>query len=119
MDLGKMVSTLKEHPESHRIGMIVSHLGIVRGTSRDGSDVTEIDVFYDHNTLNKIINDIKNMPGIIDVIVDVSEGRLDIGADILAVVMGGDIRENVFPALMTAVNRIKAEAVEKKEFFGS
>ena len=117
MDLGKMISNLKKHPDSHRMGMIVSHLGIVRGTSRNGSKVTGIDVFYDHVMLNKIINDIKNMPGIIDVVVDVSEGRLNIGDDILAVVLGGDIRENVFPALTTVVNRIKAEAVKKKEFF--
>jgi molybdopterin synthase catalytic subunit len=115
MDLGKMVSTLKKHPESNKMGMIVSHLGIVRGTSRNGSTVTEIDVLYDHEKLNEIINDIKNMTGIVDVIVDVSEGTLKIGDDILAVVIGGDIRENVFPALTTVVNRIKAEAVEKKE----
>jgi molybdopterin synthase catalytic subunit len=29
--------------------------------------------------------------------------------------VAGDIRENVFPALVTAVNRIKKEASRKKE----
>ena len=117
MDLNEMIIKLKQHPESHRVGMIASHVGVVRGTSRDGREVTGIEVVYDHNVLENIVSDIKKMPGIVDVIVDTNEGHLAIGDDVLAVAVAGDIREHVFSALMDAVNRIKAESSRKKESF--
>ena len=40
MDLNKMIKTLRQHPESRKIGMIATHLGIVRGNSRGGGNVT-------------------------------------------------------------------------------
>lgn len=115
MNIQEMVNTLKARADSHKIGMIASHLGIVRATSRSGPEVKGIDVVYDKDALSKIINDIKKMEGIIDVIVDINEGRLAVGDDILAVAVAGDIREHVFSALMTAVNRIKKESSQKKE----
>jgi molybdopterin synthase catalytic subunit len=112
-----MIEDIGKHKDSSRIGMIVSHLGIVRGTSRDGRAVTGIKVRYDHGKIEEIIHDTKNLSGIIDVLVDTSEGQLMVGDEILAVVIGGDIRENVFPALVETVNRIKAEASFKEESF--
>ena len=117
MDINKMINQLKQHPESHRIGMIASHLGVVRGTSRDGREVTDIEVAYDRDALGNILNDIKIMPGIVDVLVDINEGRLSIGDEVMAVAVAGDIREHVFSALMEAVNRIKTESSKKEEFF--
>ncbi len=117
MDINNMIDQLKRHPESHRIGMIASHLGVVRGTSRDGREVTGMEVAYDYGVLGDIVNNIKSMPGIIDVIVDTNEGRLAIGDEVLAVAVAGDIREHVFSALMEAVNRIKTESSKKNEFF--
>lgn len=116
MNIQKMIEAIKIHPEAEKVGMIASHLGIVRGTSRDGTRVGRVDVQYDHLKLESIIRDIKEMPGIIEVLCDAREGTLRIGEEILAVVVAGDIRENVFQALITAVNRIKAEASKKKEY---
>jgi molybdopterin synthase catalytic subunit len=116
MDIQEMINTLKGHPDSDKMGMIATHLGVVRGTSRDGRKVTEIQVGYDYDAMADILNDIKNMPGIIEVLVNTTEGRLRVGDEILAVAVAGDIREHVFAALMEAVNRIKTEASKKKEF---
>ncbi|MFH1480536.1 MAG: molybdenum cofactor biosynthesis protein MoaE [Pseudomonadota bacterium] len=116
MDIKNMIEKLKSHPDSSKIGMVVTHLGIVRGTSRNGQPVSGIDVFYDKKIISDIIQDIKSLPGIIDVLVDISEGRLKVGDEILAVAVAGDIREHVFPALMETVNRIKKEASNKREF---
>ena len=69
--------------------------------------------------INDIIIDIKRLTGIIEVIVDTNEGHLEVGDQILAVAVGGDIRENVFPALIETVNRLKKEASKKKERFSS
>jgi len=116
MDIQEMVNKLKGHPDSSKIGMIATHLGVVRGTSRGGEGVTGVEVVYDYDIIANIISDIKNMPGIIEVIVNAVEGELHVGDEILAVAVAGDIRENVFSALIKAVDRIKTEAAKKKEF---
>jgi len=117
MDMNRMIDSLKTRPDFHKMGMIASHLGVVRGTSLNGQEVTSIEVVYDHEKLSKITSDIKEMPGIVEVLIETCEGRLNVGDDIMAVVVGGDTREHVFPALMDTVNRIKAESAKKKESF--
>ena len=116
MGLPGMIKRLKMHPDCEKIGMIASHLGVVRGTSRGGRRVREIQVNFDYKNIDKIIIDIKGMPGIVDVLVEVNEGRLKVGDEIMAVAVAGDIRENVFPALIKTVNRIKQEAGKKQEY---
>lgn len=118
MNLNKMTEALRGRPDSDRIGMIASHLGLVRGSSRDGRKITSIDVRYDRDRLNQIVEEMRASPGIVDIQVDIREGRLEIGDEILAVVVGGDIREHVFETLIRTVNRIKAEASRKQETFG-
>lgn len=115
MDINKMIETLKTHPECEKMGMIASHLGVVRGTSRNGQTVSGIEVSYDHDAVKRIVDDAKRLPGIVEVLVDTNEGHLKVGDEILAVAVGGDIREHVFPALIETVNRLKKEAAKKKE----
>ncbi len=117
MDIEKMLGEIRKHPESHRIGMIASHLGIVRGNSRKGGDVTGVEVTYDRDMLYDIIKNIKQLEGIVEVLVDFNEGLLNVGEEILFVAVGGDIRENVFPALIKAVEMIKRDASRKREIF--
>ncbi len=115
MDLNKMIEGVRKNTDPAKVGMITSHLGVVRRTSRDGREVLSIEVTYDQGALEAIAGDIKKMPGIAEVLVETREGRLNVGEEIMAVVVAGDIRENVFPALVSAVNRIKKEASKKKE----
>mgnify|MGYP002391482302 FL=1 len=115
MDLNKMIERVKKSTDPSKVGMITSHLGVVRRTSRDGRKVTSLEVAYDQEALQAVVRDIKQMPGIAEVLVETREGRLNVGEEILAVIVAGDIRENVFPALVNAVNRIKKEASKKKE----
>jgi molybdopterin synthase catalytic subunit len=49
--------------------------------------------------------------------VETVNGTLEVGDDIMAVLVGGDTRENVFPSLIKAVDRIKKEGVKKREIF--
>jgi molybdopterin synthase catalytic subunit len=117
MDLNRMIKGLKKGPDFAKIGMIVSHLGIVRGHSLNGKTVQGMEVSFDQNVLANIHNEIKMMDGIVDVLIDISEGTLAVGDEVMAVVVGGDTREHVFPALIEAVNRIKSEATTKREIF--
>ena len=114
--IDKMIENLKKHPECSQIGMVASHLGVVRGMSRDGEPVCSIEVRFDQKAIKSIIADIKTNPGIIDILVETKEGRLYVGEEIMAVAVAGDIREHVFDSLIEAVNRIKGEASHKREF---
>lgn len=117
MGIEGMILSMKKHPDYIKMGMIASHLGVVRGFSLNGEKVTEIDVSFDEKVVDNIINDIKGMVGIVDVMVETYGGRLKVGDDVMAVVVGGDTREHVFPALVEAVDRMKKEGSKKREFF--
>ena len=117
MEIEKIINKIREHENSDSIGMIASHLGIVRSFSRKGGDVEAVNVKYNMDVLADVINDIRDMPGIVEVLVDVNEGHLKVGDELMFVAVGGDIRENVFAALMEAVNKIKKLAVSKEEIF--
>jgi molybdopterin synthase catalytic subunit len=117
MEIEKIINRIKNHENSAGIGMIASHLGIVRGFSRKGGDIEAVNVKYDMDALDKVIAHIKSMPGIVEVLVEVNEGHLKVGDELMFVAVGGDIRENVFAALIEVVNRIKKQAVSKEELF--
>lgn len=117
MDLNKMIQAFKNHPDYSKMGMIASHVGVVRGTSLNGQRVTGIEVSFDKKTIDKIAAEIKEMPGIVQVEVETFGGHLNVGDEVMAVAVGGDTREHVFPALISFVDRIKREASTKKEFF--
>lgn len=115
MDLNRMIETIKASPNFHRAGMIATHLGIVRSFSRDGKAVSGVDVEFDMGKIDEIMRDIKSRPGIVEILIEINSGHLQVGEEIVAVVVAGDIRDHVFPALIHAVNRVKSEASTKEE----
>ena len=115
MDLYKMTETIKAHPEFHKAGMIATHLGIVRSFSRNGRPVVGLDVEFKNEKVAEIEQDIKLLPGIVDTIIETNTGSLNVGDEVVAIMVAGDTRDNVFPALTHAINRIKSEAVVEKE----
>ena len=117
MDFEKIIEKIRSHPESAKMGMIATHLGIVRGNSLNGRDVSEIEAAYDHEKIREIASYCKALAGIVDVVIEVNEGILKIGDIIMFVAVGGDVRDHVFPALVKTVDRIKKEAGKKKEFY--
>jgi len=110
-----MIATIKANPNFHNTGMIASHIGIVRSFSRNGKTVEAVDVEFDQAKVQQVLADIKSRPGIVDVLIHTSSGHLAVGDEIMAVVVAGDIRENVFPALIDAVERLKSDASKKTE----
>lgn len=116
MNINKMIEGIKIHPDFHNIGMIASHLGIVRSFSRGGKAVIGLEVDFDQGKIDDIVKEIKARPGIVEILIEMNSGHLKVGDEIIAIVVAGDIRENVFPALIDAVNRMKTEATIKKEY---
>jgi molybdopterin synthase catalytic subunit len=117
MEKDKMLEQIRRHPDFNKVGMVASHLGIIRGHSRDGRKVTGVEVTYDMDVLKDIVNQIKSMPGIVEALVEVTPGLLKVGDEVMYLAVGGDIRENVFPALIKGVEMIKSDASKKREMF--
>ena len=115
----------KTHPSAPKIGMYLTHNGIVRQTAKakvrqgeDAADVTGMYFSYDAEKVEQVIADTYKMDGIYYIRVWLNEGSLSVGDDIMYVLIGGDIRPRVVDALQYLVGRIKNECVEEKELHG-
>ncbi len=117
MGLNNMIKSLKEHPDYPKMGMIAMHLGVVRETSLNGKKVSGIEVTFYQDVIATIIRDIEMLPGIVKVMIETYDGRLNIGDEIMAVAVGGDTRDHVFPALEKLVDLIKEKGAIKEELF--
>jgi molybdopterin synthase catalytic subunit len=106
---------IKSGPDRARIGMYLIHNGVVRGTARDGSAVTGMDLSYDRARLAEVIEEVEARRGVVAVRVWINEGRLDIGDDIMYALVAGDIRDNVFGGLQELVRLVKTEVVKEWE----
>ncbi len=115
MTFVEFVNNFKKNIDYDKVGMILFHNGVVRGTSRDGEKISTINVKVDYEKLNKILKDFSNKNGIFKVDAYAFEGEFNIGDDLLFIGVAGDIRENVFPVLQHLVNKIKKEAIKKEE----
>jgi len=116
MDISKTIATLKKEPGFHeKVGMILTHNGVARATSRDGRPVSHIEVVPDLAKIEAIRAECENMPGVFKIVVEAHSGTFVPGDDLLFIVVAGDIRENVLEALTRTLYRIKAEGVAKRE----
>lgn len=116
--LNDLVAEVKNHSEYAKAGMILCHNGVVRGTSRDGRKVSGLSMEVDWQKLKEIIARQKKRNGIIDILVEVNEGKsLIVGEDVMFIVVAGDIRETVIETLTDTLNEIKSTVTSKTEFF--
>jgi len=118
MSIAELVRAVKEHPDFANAGMVLCHNGVVRQTSRDGRRVTGLRVTVDHDKLQEVIEEHRKREGIVDIRVEIAEERdLEVGDDVMVLVVAGDIRENVIAALSDTLNAIKSTVTHKTEFF--
>ncbi len=118
MNLSTMLDQIKQLPDYHKAGMILCHNGVVRATSREGDEVTGLEIAVDHERLEQIISEQKKRPGIIEILVHINEGEpLAVGDDVMFLVVAGNIRENVIGTLTDTLNQVKAEVTSKTQFF--
>lgn len=114
----------KASENADRIGMYLTHNGVVRGsaraTVRNGEEapaVTGMRFSYDAAGVEAAIAETYQMEGIYFVRVWLNEGELRVGDDIMLVLIGGDIRPRVIDALQSLVGRIKNECVTEQETY--
>ena len=113
----------KRHESAPKIGMYLTHNGVVRQSARakvrqgaeDTKPVTGMYFAYDREKVDAVIADAYKMDGIYYIKVWLNEGELSLGDDIMYVLVGGDIRPHVVDALQYLVGRIKSECVTETE----
>ena len=113
----------KAHESAPKIGMYLTHNGTVRQTAKakvrygeeNTKEVTGMIFSYDVEKVNAVIADTYKMDGIYYVKVWLNDGKLQMGDDIMYVLIGGDIRPRVVDALQYLVSRVKKECVVETE----
>ena len=115
----------KEHKDYDKIGMLLVHNGVVRKSARakvrdgkaDSPDVAQMDFSYDEEKVVYSVERARAMDGIYYVRVWLNDGLLDVGDDIMYVMVGGDTRPHVIEALERLVEDIKTNCVVEKEIY--
>ena len=117
MNIDDMLESLRAREGfSDNVGMVLIHNGVVRGWSRQNREtVVGVEITPDLDRMAAIVKEIEARPGIFGVLAEAESGLLKPGEDVLRLVVAGDIRETVIPALSDLLNRVKAEAVTKRE----
>ena len=113
----------KSQPEASLEGMFLVHNGVVRQTPKakvregvdDVSTIKGMAFNYDAAKVEAVIAETYKMKGIFHVRVWLNHGQLELGDDIMYVLIGGDIRPNVVDALEFLVGKIKNECVTENE----
>lgn len=117
MDITQAVADLKRKPGfKDNVGMILIHNGVVRNWSRkDKSVVTYLEVHPDLKKIEQLRQEYLQREGIFDIVIEAYEGKFEPGDDLLFIIVAGDLRENIKPVLAELLDRVKAEAVTKRE----
>jgi len=115
----------KALPDAPENGMYLFHNGVVRAAPKAVvrlgeervQDVGGMLFSYDEEKVAAAIERAKRMPGIFHVRVWLNSGCLELGDDIMLVLIGGDIRPRVIDALQSLVGEIKSHCVVEQEIY--
>jgi len=118
--LQDLIDSIKKTDEFAKTGAIALFIGVARGKNNEGQKVQKLTLeAYEEKAnemLEKICDDLKEKPGIVDVQIHHLLGEFDVGEDLVYVSVAGSHRPEVFSVLREAVERYKHEApVFKKE----
>ena len=115
----------KNDPSAANVGMFLVHNGVVRETAKakvryneeNTKPVTGMEFSYDKEKLEAVINEGYKQEGIYYIKAWLNEGVLNVGDDIMYVLIGGDTRPHTIDGLQYIVSRIKNECVIEKELY--
>ena len=121
ISLQQLIDVIKANSDIRKSGAIATFTGIVRGVTHDGKEVDKLELeAYEgvaEQSLNKICDELRNKPGIVDILIHHLTGTFSVGEDIVYVVVAGASRKDAFQTLIEAVERYKHEtAIWKKEY---
>ncbi len=116
--LNELMEQVKARDDFSSAGMVLCHNGVVRKTSRDGRRVSGLSVTVDWDKLVEVVAAQKLRRGIVEILVDINEDQdLEVGDDVMYLVVAGDVRETVIEVLSDTLNQIKKTVTSKTEYF--
>lgn len=123
--LDQWLREAKAEKDAPLCGMYLAHNGTVRQTARalvrnraeDTAPVSGMHFAWDRDKVARALEEARALPGIYHIRVWLNEGDLDLGDDIMLVLVGGDIRPRVIDALQFLVGKIKNECVIEQEIY--
>lgn len=109
--------------QAGKIGMYLLHNGVVRETARAqvrgasgiSRQVSGMRFSYDAKKVQEAVDAARCLPGIYHVRVWLNRGELQVGDDLMLVLVGGDIRPHVIAALESLVSALKTGCVTEEE----
>jgi len=113
----KWIKEIKTRISPEQLGMILVHNGIVRASSKDGKPVKYMNLSFEAEKLDLCVNKLKRCDGIEDIRVWINKGALNVGDDIMYVLVAGRFRTDVLPVLQELLSTIKKEIVTEKEVY--
>ena len=121
--MDQWLKAAKADPRAAQVGMFLAHNGVVRETPKakarqgidDGSTVKGMEFSYNPEKVDEAVAEAYKLEGIFYIKVWLNEGQLEVGDDIMYVLIGGDIRPNVVDALQFLIEKIKTQCVTEIE----
>ncbi|MBI5582507.1 MAG: molybdenum cofactor biosynthesis protein MoaE [Deltaproteobacteria bacterium] len=113
--IAQWLAAVRKEADPGELGMILIHNGIVRGTSKQGTPVSGMDLSYDEEKLRRLVDEQKAKDGIVDIKVWINQGRLQVGDDIMRVLVAGRFRTDVVPVFESLLSTIKGKIVRERE----
>lgn len=117
--LDSLIRHVRQNPLIEKAGAIGSFTGIVRQKAGDvETEVLEFESYKGmaEDRIGLIENELKEREGVLDVRIHHRVGMIHPGDDIVFIVVAASHRQQLFPALSDAIERVKAEVpIWKKE----
>jgi len=113
--IDRWIEEIKRKANPKELGMILVHNGLVRATSKSGKPVRGMKLSYDKEKLDSIVLPLKQKPGVVDIRVWINTGDLQVGDDIMFLVVAGRFRTDVVPVFEELLSVIKREIVTEQE----
>lgn len=112
----------KADPDAPQCGMYLFHNGVVRATAKaqvreavSSPAVQALRLEIDREKAEKAAAAARKMPGIFHVRLWLNEGLLQVGDEMMLVLIGGDIRPHVLDALQWLVAELKSSCIRETE----
>ncbi len=110
------IKEIKKDNDPAAVGMILVHNGVVRGTAKDGKPVKTMQLSYNQEALDVCVNRLRKREGIAAIRAWINSGMLNVGDDIMYLLVAGRFRTDVLPVLQELLSTVKNEIVREEEF---
>jgi molybdopterin synthase catalytic subunit len=111
----RWLEDVKRKVDPSLLGMILVHNGVVRGMSKVGKPVAGMQLSYDQAKLQSCVERFKTREGIVEIKAWINEGELQVGDDIMMLLVAGRLRTDVLPVFEELLSIIKKDVVREEE----